>query len=1312
MKKILLFFMGVLACTSMYSQSQLKVFQDWQSNAGSQNFLFKNRTKTDASNNIYVVGATMNGSGNYDILVAKYNPQGTQQWISQYNGAGSFNDIGTGVTIDASGNVYITGTTCSSASPTSADLIVIKYNSSGVQQWVQTYNGTGSTYDAGADIFQMTGTNVGIYITGSSYNASGNTDFITLKYSTAGVQQWVSRYNHTSNLNDAAVRIGVNATGVTIIGAVETATTTYSCATITYNALTGAQTGVTISTGGTSTITEVNDMVIDASNNIYITGTGVVSGQGNNYFTIKLNNLLVQQWQSTYDGASNLDDISKGVQVDASGNVFVTGYSTITGQGRNMVTIKYNSSGTQQWAQTYNNPLNTDDEAYGIALDNSGNAYVTGYNESVLNQKDFYTIKYNTSGTSIWEIATDGSNHLHDVATNIVIDNAGAVIVAGQSETSTGVYEYLTVKYVEKNVITPTDFNSESPRSSFLYYENKGQLVDQSNTAVPSVRYYTNSPYPAFFFKENSMSMIFAHVDTVVSTNDSLHRVDLTFNQVNATAKTYPMEEQDNYLSYFLAHCPKGGITEVRGNQRLVTTNLYPSIDLVYYSNQNGMKYYFVVKPGANPASIDQVFTGATSTAVNAITKVLSINTSIGSLVFDRPTVYQLTTSNTIVPITTWYADYVSSGTNSYKFNIGTYDNTKALIIEVDQGNTAFSSPVSVNANMEWSTFVGGSMNDDVRDIVAGSGNNVFLTGAANSNPFLASVGPTIGSYTGLKDAYVAKFNNVAVSKWVAYIGGTGNETAMAIAIDKVENIFVVGKATSSGFFHLKPGMNDTTLSGTQDGFYINLKTDALGMLCNSFIGGASNTDIATSVALKEVGAVRDVYITGYTSSASGFPLLTTGAFYQSTIAGSDDSFIMKLNVSNNNQWCSLFGGTGTDIAMDIDMRSGSNNPVIVGHTTTSSYSATTCATPTGGGFPFCNNSGAYYSQTFGGGGSDDFIIEFNNSTQALVWSTFFGGTSGEYAFNFHTNDTYRSPNIAITPNGDVYVTGGVALAGTPTFPLLNSTNGGTYNQAWNASLSPYNAYIGRFNSSRQQTWTTFFGGDGANLPLGICSDPNSNVFMTGFTDLSAVQSSGSYCNVATSGNFPICNFSGLNYLETNVPTAGRVYISAFSSADNILWSTAFGDNINSHGHGISATASKLFVGGIDQVNNTLWDYDNTSTLDYFKTTNPANLDGAIARFDITSILMGINDYDQEQSGMDVFPNPSTNSISISFKKELKSDFEVSIVDIQGRVVIHGKYDKNEKIIKFDIADFSNGMYFVHVTSAETNISTKFIKSK
>jgi len=104
----------------------------------------------------------MNGSNNYDILVAKYNSSGVLQWIQQYNGAGNGDDMALGLYIDASGNVYITGTVTTA---TNVDAITIKYNSSGTQQWLTTYNGTGSAFDSGTDL--TTDASGNVYITGT-----------------------------------------------------------------------------------------------------------------------------------------------------------------------------------------------------------------------------------------------------------------------------------------------------------------------------------------------------------------------------------------------------------------------------------------------------------------------------------------------------------------------------------------------------------------------------------------------------------------------------------------------------------------------------------------------------------------------------------------------------------------------------------------------------------------------------------------------------------------------------------------------------------------------------------------------------------------------------------------------------------------------------------------------------------------------------------------------------------------------------------------------------------------------------------------
>ena len=1264
----------MLYSVSIYSQGQLKVFQDWQSNAGSQNFLFKNRTKTDASNNIYVVGATMTGSGAYDILVAKYNPQGTQLWINQYNGTGNSNDFGTGVTIDASGNVYITGTTCTSALPTSADLIVIKYNSAGVQQWLQTYNGTGSNYDSGADIFQMTGTNVGIYITGSSYNASGNTDFITLKYSTAGVQQWVSRYNHTSNLNDAAVRIGVNATGVTIIGAVQTATTTYSCATVKYNAITGAQTGVTISTGGTSTITEVNDMVIDASNNIYITGTGVVAGQGNNYFTIKLNNLLVLQWQKIYNGASNLNDISKRIQVDVSGNVFVTGYSTITGQGRNMVTIKYNSAGTQQWAQTYNSPLNTDDEAYGIALDNTGNAYVTGYRSTAANQKDFYTIKYNTSGTSQWEIGTDGAMHLNDEATNIVIDNAGAIIVAGQSETASGVFEYLTVKYLEKNIITPTDFNSEVASSGYSYYENRGQLLNTSAVAVPSIRYYTNNCSPANYILNNSSSYVFERVDTSVTSTDTVARIDLAYTQVNANAKTYAMEEQSDFLNYYFSHLTNG-VSKVYSNKRLVTTDLYPSVDLEYSSNQNGLKYYYIVKPGGNPLSIQLEFTGASSFTLNGTTNALTIASTIGSITFDRPTVYQLSATNTIIPIAGWTADWVVNGaTNKYKFNIGAYDNTKPLIIQVDQGNTV-SSATAAYKNLSWSTYYGGNDDEKFTDIVSDGVGDIYTSFETTSTNFPVSPG-TASNPLGNNITGFVKFNKAGVRIYASYYGVTSTIQVpiihVKLDVDSYGNTFLAGDVvrtsgvTTNIFFPPTPPAGayvDATYGGGSTGgtevFLTKFNTSG-GLVWTTYYGSAGYEDFPDV----NIDFTDDVYLSFYGSADS--LLQKPGAYWDNTAGG---TVIAKFTPALQRNWVTQIKGTFIRGAFDKV-----GNYFLAGGA--------------GVGYPnlpWTNPGGsAYFDTTIVGTGADILIAKFTKNTSVLQWFTSIGGSAQE-----------STESIAIDKNDNIYITGETQSTNFP----FKYVGAGTF---IDSTLNGTNdVFMLRFGSNYSHQWGSYFGGSSsADKGYDVATDPiTGQVFFTGYT---------------TSG---ITMFGSTPYYS-QAYGGGTVdgYILAFTQGIAPVWGTYLGYLANDVGYSIVANDwNQLFLAG----------YTNSSQTGNFLNINPGggawfvNLyfagdgdDCHISRFTIDPTnTIGINEQINPMAELAVYPNPSNGQFNYSFTSTEKTVF-FKVYNTIGQMVVMEKAESNDGTYKgtIDMSESTNGIYFIVAETLGGRAVKKIIK--
>ena len=119
------------------------------------------------------------------------------QWPALYNGSGNNMDEVKAMVVDNSGNVYITGYSFSAAN--NNDYITIKYNTNGVRQWVARYDGPGKNNDVPAAIFVDNAGNV--YVTGSSNQLTGyfiNNDVATIKYSPQGVQLWVSRYDNVS----------------------------------------------------------------------------------------------------------------------------------------------------------------------------------------------------------------------------------------------------------------------------------------------------------------------------------------------------------------------------------------------------------------------------------------------------------------------------------------------------------------------------------------------------------------------------------------------------------------------------------------------------------------------------------------------------------------------------------------------------------------------------------------------------------------------------------------------------------------------------------------------------------------------------------------------------------------------------------------------------------------------------------------------------------------------------------------------------------------------------------------------------------
>ncbi len=1315
--KILMLLEFTIISNGVSAQSELKVFQDWATTSGTQNFFYKNIIKTDANGNVFVAGATVNDSNNYDILVAKYNSRGILQWMQQYDGAGNGDDVAAGLYIDGSGNVYITGTTTTLTND--VDAVTIKYNSAGTQQWLTTHNGTGGLFDAGADVITDSSSNV--YITGTSYNANANTDVITIKYNSSGVQQWVCLYNFSSNLNDAGIKLSWNAGDLNVGMLVQSTNTSYLYGVLAYNTsgtlLISQFSFLSISSG----INQVNDIVKDASGNIYIAGALPVTGQGYNYDIIKLNSSLGLAWQRTYSGADNLDDVATGLKVDGSGNVYVTGTSATSTKGKNIVTLKYNSSGTLQWSRTYNDTLDKNDEAAAMAMDATGNIYIIGSCATEADSTNYLTMKYDASGNLLWTILSDGVAHLDDMANNIAIDNNGDIIVTGESRTAAGSFEYLTIKYVEKQIITPTDYNSETPASSFSYYTNKGQLINTNDSLIPEIKYYTTNISPAYYFKDNSCSFVFAHVDAIDSTSDTLHRIDLSFEKANSTAKTYPMEETRDYLNYFLPQCPDG-ITKVHGNKRLVTTGLYSNIDLMYSSNQNGIKMYFIIKSGGSPTNLQLLFAGASSFNIDGTTNALTINSSVGNITFDRPTAYQLTSSNTIVPITGWQCAWQTNGSDSaYKFYTDAYDNTKTLVIQVDEGNT--TQQLTQNGNLEWSTYFGGSSHDWCKDVETNSANDVWVLGETFNPDFPLS--PNIQTMTFVdNDCFVIKFNDLALPQWATYFGGNDWDGVSDMKLDSKENVYVIGSTASTDFPNYTSDGINYPMHGTQDGYLIVFKNTGNWINCDSYIGGNS-WDYPYSIDILDNSGESNkiIVIGGITYSGSGFPTHdTTNTYYQNDDFESRNAFIMRLDYTYANVWCSLFGGLGDEAFTDVTINYNGDRLVACGWTTTSDYSTDICDVPSDGGFPICTPTNAY-TQSFGGGDLDLMIAEFDNSNQ-LVWSTYFGGNTDDMG----TVEGKLNPRICFVGN-DLYLGTTVPTNISSTFPLHTSTFSSAYNQslANTSNDHNFNVIISRFNNNREQTWCTAFGGGSVGLTMAgmglddICAGPDNTIYVTGYADADYVQTS-NLCSVpTTAGEFPICNYSGGNYLEIDPGTTNidehRQFIATFNSNDNLIWSTRFGWTSHlSEGYGIATSSDKLFVVGHCKLQTsqeyTLWELDQSHVdpLDYFQSNDYSNSSGTISRFDISEITSSIDKIEFE-STMILSPNPASDYIEIRLKNTAAEFEKIFIYDALGSLIAFKEIINKEQIIQINISALPQGFYLLHITDNSGIVySGKFIK--
>jgi len=393
----------------------------------------------DNQGHVYVTGASWGESLGFDYATVKYDANGNPLWVNRYDGRGSSTDVAYATAVDDQGNVYVAG--YSDRSDTGRDYTTAKYDANGNLLWVRRYNGSGNRDDEARAIAVDGQGNV--YVTGYAWENLGM-ELVTMKYDTNGALLWINRL--ATQLDELVLAIRVDSLGNVYVAGTSFSSVNWNYLTVKYDT-SGNRLWLRTYNGSGDGDDRARSIAVDDLGNVYVTGYSVGAGTGRDYATVKYDangNLL---WVARYHSAGNRNDEAYAVAVDGGGHVYVTGYSVGAGTGRDYATVKYDANGNLLWVARYHSAGSANDEAFALALDSQGNAYVTGYSTGAGTGRDFLTIKYSADGAPLWARRYNGAANNDDVASAIVVDSLGNVSVTGYS---TGVgtgRDYATLQY-------------------------------------------------------------------------------------------------------------------------------------------------------------------------------------------------------------------------------------------------------------------------------------------------------------------------------------------------------------------------------------------------------------------------------------------------------------------------------------------------------------------------------------------------------------------------------------------------------------------------------------------------------------------------------------------------------------------------------------------------------------------------------------------------------------------------------------------------------------------------------------------------
>ncbi|MBW1855721.1 MAG: SBBP repeat-containing protein, partial [Deltaproteobacteria bacterium] len=485
----------------------------------------------------------------------------------------------------------------------------------------------------------------------------------------------------------------------------------------------------------------------------------------------------------------------------------------------------------------------------------------------------------------------------------------------------------------------------------------------------------------------------------------------LVFINANKSPEVIPIGHTEHKVNYLKGNDKSKWQTNIQTSGAVLYRELYPQIDLKVYGIEKQIEYDFVVKPGGEVSNISFEYKDVEKTRIDKEGNLV-VETEFGELEHTKPICYQAIEGERVEI----QAEFMKIGENNYGFKVEGYNRNHELIID----------PLV----LVYSTFLGGSYNDEGGSIAVDSSGSIYIAGSTNSRDF-PTKNPIQGSYGGgSNDFFITKINASGTALiYSTYLGGSGEGAcARGIAVDSKGAVYLTGYTSSIDFPTQNPIQRINM--GGYDAFIAKINSAGDKLIYSTYIGG-SDIDAGYGIAFDSEGAA---YVSGYTASYD-FP---TKNPFQGSKKGGYDAFIAKINASGTALIYSTYlGGSGIQASFGVIVDS-EGEAYVAGYTDSID-------------FPTKNPI-----QGINAGHYDAFITKINASGTALIYSTYLGGSGHE-----------SYPYIAVDSGGAVYVTGNTRSVDFPTKNPIQESNAGGYNDAFITKIDAsgkeliYSSYLG-----------------------------------------------------------------------------------------------------------------------------------------------------------------------------------------------------------------------------------------------------------